>query len=184
MKLEDTCSLVENYDKPREYIKTQRHHFVNEFGQSYGFSIGHVWVWELYDTEDWASKNWGFRTVVLEKTLGSPLDCKEIQPIHPRGDQSWVFIGRSDVEAETPIRWPPDVKSWFVGKTLMLGKIEGRRRRGRRSMRWSDGITNSQSTPRAYSHSRPPSRWCHSTLLFSVVSFSSCLRSFPALGLF
>ena len=79
----------------------------------------------------------------VEKTLESPLDCKEIQPVHPKGDQSWVFIGRTDVEAETPILWPPDAKSYSFEKTLMLGIIEGRRRRGRQSMRWLDGITNS-----------------------------------------
>ena len=82
-------------------------------------------------------------TVVLEKTFESPLDCKEIQPVHPKGDQSWVFIGRTDVEAETPIFWPPHVKSWLIWKDLMLGKIEGRRRRGWQRMRWLDGITNS-----------------------------------------
>ena len=84
--------------------------------------------------------------MVLEKTLESPLDCKENKPVHPKGDQSWVFIGRTDVEAETPILWPPDVKRWpfhSFEKTLMLGKIEGRRRRGRQRMRWLDGITNS-----------------------------------------
>ena len=80
--------------------------------------------------------------MVLEKTLESPLDCKEIQPVHPKGDQSWVFIGRTDGEAETPILWSPDVKSFSFEKTLMLGKIEGRRRRGRQRMRWLDGITN------------------------------------------
>ena len=80
---------------------------------------------------------------VLEKTLESPLDCKEIQPVHPKGDQSWVFIGGTDVEAETPILWPPDAKSWLIGKTLMLGGIGGRRRRGRQRMIWLDGITNS-----------------------------------------
>ena len=79
---------------------------------------------------------------MLEKNLGSPLDCKEIQPVHPKGDQSWVFIGRTDVEAETPILWPPDVKRYSFEKTLMLGKIEDRRRRGRQRMRWLDGITN------------------------------------------
>ena len=79
--------------------------------------------------------------MVLEKTLESPFDCKEIQPVHPKGDQSWVFIGRTDAEAETPILWPPDADSFE--KTLMLGKIEGRRRRGRQMMRWLDGITNS-----------------------------------------
>ena len=82
--------------------------------------------------------------MVLEKTLDeSLLDCKEIQPVHPKGDQSWVFMGRTDVVAETPILWPPDVKSQLIGKTLMLGKIEGRTRRGRQSMRWLDGITDS-----------------------------------------
>ena len=91
------------------------------------------WMWELEYKESWAQKNWCFWTVVLEKTLESPLDCK-IQPVHPKGDQSWVFIGRTDVEAETPILWPPDVKSWFE-KTLMLGKIEGGRRRGWQRMR-------------------------------------------------
>ena len=79
---------------------------------------------------------------VLEKTPESPLACKEIQPVHPKGDQSWVFIGRTDVEAETPILWPPHAKSWLIGKILMLGKIEGGRRRGRQRMRWLDGITD------------------------------------------
>ena len=92
--------------------------------------------------ESWA-QNWYFWTVVLEKTLESPLDCKEIHPVHPKGNQPWVFIGRTDVEAETPILWPPDVKSWLIGKTLMLGGIGGRWRRGRQRMRWLDGITNS-----------------------------------------
>ena len=80
--------------------------------------------------------------MVLEKTLESPLNCKEIQPVHHKGDKSLMFIGRTDVEAETPILWPPDVKSYSFEKTLMLGKIEGRRRRGRQKMRWLDGITN------------------------------------------
>ena len=94
--------------------------------------------------ESWAPKNWCFWTVVLEKTLESPLDCKESQPVHPK-DQSWVFIGRTDAEAETPILWPPDAKSWLIEKTLMLEKIEGRRRRGQQRMRWLDGITNSMN---------------------------------------
>ena len=80
---------------------------------------------------------------MLEKTLESPLDCKKIQPVHPKGDQCWVFIGRTDAEAETPVRWPPDAKNWLIWKTLMLGKIEGRRRKGRQRMKWLDGITNS-----------------------------------------
>ena len=97
---------------------------------------------ELDCEESWALKNWCFWTVVLEKTLESPLDCKEIQPVHPKGDHSWVFTGRTDAEAETPILWPPHAKSWLIGKTLMLGGIGGRRRRGRQRMRWLDGITD------------------------------------------
>ena len=100
-------------------------------------------MWELNCEEGWVPKNWCFWTVVLEKTLESPLDCKEIQPVHPKGNQSWVFTGRTDVEAETPIFWPPDLKNNSLEKTLMLGKIEGRRRRGWQRMRWLDGITNS-----------------------------------------
>ena len=83
--------------------------------QGYGFSSGHVWMWEL-DCEGWAPKNWCFWTVVLEKTLESPLDCKEIQPVHSKGDQSWVFIGRNDAKAETPVLWPPHAKSWLIGR--------------------------------------------------------------------
>ena len=84
--------------------------------QGYGFSNGHVWMWELDCEEGWAPKNWCFWTVVLQKTLERPLDCKEIQLVHPKGDQPWVFIGRTDAEAETPILWPPHVKSWLIGK--------------------------------------------------------------------
>ena len=102
-------------------------------------------MWELDYKESWAPKNWCFWTVVLEKTLESSLDCKEIQPVHPKGNQSWMFIGRTDVEAETPILWPPDAKNWLTGKDLMLRKIEGRRRRGRQRMRWLDGITDSMN---------------------------------------
>ena len=94
-------------------------------GQGYGFSSGHVWMWELDCEESWAPKNWCFWTVVLEKTLESPLDCKEIQPVHTKGDQSWVFIGRTDAEAETPILWPPHVKSWLVGKAPDAGRDWG-----------------------------------------------------------
>ena len=89
----------------------------------YGFSSGHVWMWELDCEESWAPKNWCFWTVVLEKTLESPLDCKEIQPVHSKGDQSWVFIGRTDAEAETPILWPPDVKNWLIGKDPDAGRM-------------------------------------------------------------
>ena len=99
-------------------LKKQRYYFPNEgpSGQGYGFSSGHVWMWELDCEESWAPKNWCFWTVVLEKTLKSPLDCKEIQPVHPEGDQSWVFIGLTDAEAETLIHWPPDAKNWLIRK--------------------------------------------------------------------
>ena len=103
----------ESYDQPRQHLKKQRHYFANKglSSQGYGFSSSHVWMWELVCKESWALKNWCFWTVVLEIALESPLDCKEIQPVHPKGNQSWMFIGRTDVEAETPILWPPDVKS-------------------------------------------------------------------------
>ena len=123
-------------------MKKQRHYFANKgrSSQGYGFSSSHVWMWQLDCEESWAPKNWCFWTVVLEKTVESPLDCKEIQPAHPKGNQSWIFIGRTDVKAETSIFWPPDAKNW---KDLLLGKIEGRRRRVWQRMRWLDGITDS-----------------------------------------
>ena len=138
---------MESYDRPGQHIKKQRHNFANKgpSSQDYGFSSSHVWMWELGYKESWAPKNWCFWPVVLEKTLESPLNCKEIQPVHPEGVKSWVFIGRTNVEAETPILWPPDAKSWLIWKTLMLGKIEGRRRRGQQRMRWLDGITDSMN---------------------------------------
>ena len=92
------------------------------YSQSYGFSSSHVWTWELDYKESWALKNWCFWTVVLEKNLESPLDCKAIQPVHPKGHQSWMFIGRIDAKAETPILWPPDVKNWLIGKDRDAGK--------------------------------------------------------------
>ena len=99
-------------------------------------------MWELGYKESWVLKKWLFWTGVLEKTLESPLDCKQIQPVHLKGGQSWMFIGRNDIEAETPIFWPPDEKSWFLGKDSEAGKYEGRRRRGRWRMWWSDGIAD------------------------------------------
>ena len=94
------------------------------------FSSGHVWMWELDCEESWALKNWCFWTVVLEKTLESPSDCKKIQTVHPKGDQSWVFIGRTDAEAETPILWPPHAKSWFIGKDPDAGSNWGQEEKG------------------------------------------------------
>ena len=101
-----------SYDQPRQHIKKQRHYFANKClsSQSYGFSSSHVWIWELDYKESWVPKNWCFWTVVLEKTLESPLDCKGIKPVHPEENQLWIFIGRTDAEAEAPILWPPDVK--------------------------------------------------------------------------
>ena len=114
----------ESYDQPRQHIKKQRYYFDNKgpSSQGYGFSHGHVWMWELDYKESWALKNWCLWTVVLEKILESPLDCKEIQPVHPKGDQSWVFIGRTDVEAETLILWLPDMNSWLIWKDPDAGK--------------------------------------------------------------
>ena len=108
----------ESYDQPRQHIKKQRHYFANKGppSQGYGFSSNHVWMWELDYKGSLALKNWCFWTVVLEKTLESPLDCREIQPVHPTGNQSWIFIGKTDAEAETPILWPPDAKNWLIGK--------------------------------------------------------------------
>ena len=118
MKLKDTCSLEEIYDQPRQHIKKQRHYVANKdpSHQSYGFSSSHVWMWELDYKESWALKNWCFQTMVLEKTLESPLDYKEIQPVHSKGNQSWIFFRRTDAEAETPILWPPDAKNWLTRK--------------------------------------------------------------------
>ena len=122
----------ESYSQPRWHIENQRHYFANkgQSSQGYGFSSGHVWMWELDCEESWAQKNWCFRAVVLEKTLESPLDCKEIQPAHPKGDQSLVFIGRTDAEAETPILCPPHAKSWFIGKDPDAGRDWGQEEKG------------------------------------------------------
>ena len=105
-------------------ILKKRHYFANKglSSQSYVFSNSHVWMWELDHKENWAPRNWCFWTVVLEKTLESPLDFKEIKPVHPKGNQSWIFIGRTDAEAEIPILWSPDVKNWLIGKDPDAGK--------------------------------------------------------------
>ena len=146
-----------SYDQPRHHIKKQRHCFANK---NYGFSSSYVWMWELDYKEIWALKNWCFQTVVLEKTcshvwmweldykeiwtlknwcfwtvvleetLQSLLDCKEIQPVHPKGDQSWIFLGRIEAEAETLILWPPDAKNWLLGKDPDAGKNWRREEKG------------------------------------------------------
>ena len=108
-----------SYDQPRQHIQKQRHYLANKgmSRQSYGFSSSHVWMWELDYKESWC-----FWTVVLEKILESPLNCMEIQPVHPKGNQSLILIGRTDAEAETPILWPPDGKNWLIGKDPDAGK--------------------------------------------------------------
>ena len=133
------------YDQTIQHIKKQRHYFANKgpSSQGYGFSSSHVWTWDLDYKESWALKNWCFWTVVLKKTVESPLNYKEIQPVQPKGDQSWVFIGRTDAEAETPILGHLMRRADSFEKTVMLGKIEGGRRSGRQRMKWLDVITNS-----------------------------------------
>ena len=142
MKLKDTCCLEEKLWPTWTAYKKQRHYFPDKgpSSQGYGFSSGHVRMWELDCKESWVPKNWCFWTVVLEKTLQSSLDCKEIQPVHPKGNQSWIFTDRTDAEAETLILGPLMQRTDSLGKTLMLGKIESRRR-GRQRMRGLDGIT-------------------------------------------
>ena len=132
MKLKDTYSLEGKLWPSWQHIKKQRHYFANKgpSDEGYGYSSGHVWMWELDCEESWALKNWCFWTVVLEKTLEHPLDCKEIQPVHPKGDQSWVFIGRTDAEAETPILVPPHAKSWLIGKDPDAGRDRGQEEKG------------------------------------------------------
>ena len=135
------------YDQHRQYIKKQRHYFTHKSpsSQGYGFSSNHIWMWELGYKESWVSKNWCFWTVVLEKTLESPLDSKEIQPVHPKGDQSWIFIGRTDAEAETPILWSPDVKNQLIWKDPDAGK----------DWRWEEkGTTEDEMVVIAYGE------WC------------------------
>ena len=127
IKLKDTCSWKESHDKAREHIKRQRHHFADKrpYSQSYGFSSSHVRMWELDHKEGWESKNGCSWTVVLKKIPKSSLDCKEIKPVHPKGNQSWIFIGRTDAEAEAPILWPRNLKSWLIGKDPDAGKDWG-----------------------------------------------------------
>ena len=132
MKLKDTYSSEGKLWQPRQHIKKQRHYFANKgpSSQDYGFSSGHVWMWKLDYKESWAQKNWCFWTVVLEKTLESPLDNKEIKPVNPKGNQPWVFIGRADAEAETLILWPPDEKSQLIRKDPDAGKDWGKEEKG------------------------------------------------------
>ena len=121
-----------SYDQPRQHIQKQRHYFAHKglSSQSYGFSSGHVWMWELDCEESWAPKNWCFWTVVLEKTLESPLYCRKIQQVHSEGDQPWDFFGRNDAKAETPVLWSPHVKNWLIGKNSDAGRDWGQEENG------------------------------------------------------
>ena len=114
-----------SYDKPRQHVQKQRHYFVNKgpYSQSYGFSRSHVWMWEVDHKEGWVSKNWCLWTVALEKTLDSPLDYKEMKPVNPKENKSWIFIGRTDAKTEVPILWPSDARNWLIRKDLDDGKV-------------------------------------------------------------
>ena len=147
MKLKDACSLKEkekkNYDKVRQHIKKQRHYFANKgpSSQGFGFSSGHVWMWDLDHKKGWALKNWCFWTVVLEKTLESPLNCKEIKPVSSKGNQSWILEGlmlKLKLQSSGHLMWKTD----SFEKTLILGQIEDRRRRSWQRMRRLNGITD------------------------------------------
>ena len=129
----------------RQYIKNQRHHFGDKdlYSQSYGLSSSHVWIWELDPTENWARMNWCFHIVMLEKTLKNPLDSKEIKPVNPKGNQPWIFTGRTDAEAKAPILWPHGEKSRFIGKDHDAGNDCGQEENGWQRMRRLDDIPHS-----------------------------------------
>ena len=143
MRLKD-APWKKSFDEPRQHSKKQRHYFVDKgpSSQSYGFSSSHVSVWGLDYKESWVLKNWCFWTVVLEKTLERPLDCKEIQLVHPKGNQSWIFIGRTDAEAEASILWPPDAKNWLIRTDPDAGKDWRQEEKGGQRVRLLDGITD------------------------------------------
>ena len=132
-KLKDTCSLGKKiYDNAGKQMKKQSHYFVDKVPshQSYGFSSSHVWMWALDGKESWAPRNWCFGIVVLEKTLESPMDCKEMKPVHPKGNPSWIFIGSTDADSKDPMYWLPDGKNWLTVKDPDAGKDWRREEKG------------------------------------------------------
>jgi len=188
-----------SYDQPRQHIKKQSHYFANKgpSSQVYGFSSSHVQMWELDYKESWAPKNWCFWIMVLEKTLESPLDCKEIQPVHPKGNQSGIFIGRTDVEAETLILWPPDVKNWLTGKDPDTGKDKaGREGEDRGWDGWMSSPTQWSLRKPSLSHLailwNSAFKWVYlsfsplpfTSLLFSAICKASSDKHFAYLHLF
>ena len=134
-----------SYDKPRHHIKKQGHYLTNKDPsiQSYGFSSGHVWIWELDRKESWASKNWCIWTMALEKTLESPLDYKKIKPVNPKENKPWILTERTDAKAEALTLWPSDAKNWLTGKDPDAGKDWRHEEKGTKRMRWLDAITDS-----------------------------------------
>ena len=148
-------SWKKSYDQPRKHIEKQRHYLADKdlSSQSYGFSSSHVWMWEVDYKESWTLKNWCFWTVVLEKTLQSPLDCKEVKPVHSKGDHTWIFTGRADSEVEAPIVWSPDVKNWLTRKDPDAGKdwmLEEKGMTEHEMVRWPQGLDGHEfeQTPR------------------------------------
>ena len=137
----------ESYEKTIQHVKKQRHNFVNKgpSSQSYGFSSNHVWMWEVDHKEDWALKNWCFQVVMLEKTLESPLDHREIKPVNPKRNQPWIFTRRTDAKAEAPVLWPPNAKNPFIGKDPDAGKAWRQEEKLWQRMRWLDSITDSMN---------------------------------------
>ena len=143
-----------SYDQPRQHVKKQRHYFANtgQSSQSYGFSNSHVWMCDLDHKEDWVLKNWCFWVVVLEKTPESPLDSKETQQVNSEGNQSWIFVGRTDAEVETPTLWPPDAKSQLIRKDSDAGKDWKQEEKGTTEdemvgwPHWLDGYESEQAS--------------------------------------
>ena len=146
---EPRLCICYSMDKPRQCIKKQRHYFANKgpYSQGDGFSRSHIWMWELDNKEGWESKNWCFWIVVLKKTLESSLDCKEFKPVTPKGNQSWIFIGRTDTELKLQYFGPLMHRANSLEQTLLLGKIEGRGRTGWQRMRWLGAITDNFEQP-------------------------------------